>query len=58
MEREGFFRGYCRCIDGSRMVAAVAEGSTLTEADCAYADCPHAPDCPIGRKIWEFLEQE
>ena len=57
MEREGFFSGYCRCIDGSRMVAAVAEGSVLTEVDCAYENCPHGPDCPIGQKIREFVQQ-
>ena len=56
MEREGFFSGYCRCIDGSRTVCAVAEKEELTEVDCLFPDCPHAPDCPIGQKIREFLE--
>lgn len=58
MEREGFFSGYCRCIDGSRTVCAVAEKEELTEVDCLFPDCPHAPDCPIGQRIKEFLKEE
>ena len=56
MEREAFYSGYCRCIDGSRMVAVEAEGNTLTEVDCSYENCPYALDCTIGKKIKEFLE--
>ena len=58
MEREAFYSGYRRCIDGSRMVAVEAEGSTLTEVDCNYPDCPHAADCQIAQKIDEFLKNE
>ena len=57
MEREAFFSGYCRQIDGSRMIAVVAEGNKLLEADCCYPDCPYAQDCTIGKKIAEFLEE-
>ena len=50
MEQEMFFNGYCRAIDGSRMVAAEQwEGSW--EADCAYPDCPYAPACQIAEKL-------
>ena len=56
MERESFFSGYCRQIDGSRMVAAEAEGDTLLEADCCYPDCPYVNECTIAQKIAEFLQ--
>lgn len=58
MEREAFFSGYCRCVDGSRMVAAVAEDENLLEVDCGYPDCPYAPDCAIAQKISDFLEEQ
>ena len=57
MEREAFFSGYCRCIDAARTVCAVAENRDLTEVDCLYESCPHAPDCPIGQRIKAFLEE-
>ena len=57
MERESFFSGYCRQIDGSRMVAAVAQGDTLEEVDCCYPDCPYAPNCTIAQKITDFLQE-
>ena len=56
MERESFFTGYCRQIDGARTVCAVAEGKELTEVDCLFDTCTHANDCPIGRSIRAFLE--
>ena len=57
MEREAFFSGYCRNIDGSRMVAAEADGRELTEADCDFGSCPYEPTCPIAEKIRDFLQQ-
>ena len=57
MEREGFFSGYCRQLDGARTVAVEAEGKQLTEADCLYENCPYAPGCPVAQKIQEFLEE-
>ena len=58
MERETVISGYCRQIDNSRMVCVEANGHPLTDADCLFTDCPHAPHCPIGEKIREFIEQE
>lgn len=55
MEREGFFSGYCRCIDQSRMVAAEAQGNALTEVDCNYESCPYTGSCTVAEKIREFL---
>ena len=57
MERESFFSGYCRQIDGSRMVAVLAQDSLLDEVDCCYPDCPYAPNCTIAKKITDFLQE-
>lgn len=51
MEQEFFFSGYCRVLDGSRMVTAVAESGVLSEIDCCYVHCPHTAECPIARQI-------
>ena len=51
MEQELFLSGYCRAIDGHRMVCVVVENGEVTETDCAYPNCPHAPTCPIAGKI-------
>ena len=58
MEREGFFSGYCRAIDGSRTVAVEADGAILTCADCDFPDCAHAPNCPVAQNIRDFLESQ
>ena len=57
MEKEGFFSGYCRQLDAARTVVAVVEDGTLAEVDCLYESCPYAPDCPIGKKIQEFMTE-
>lgn len=51
MEQESFLSGYCRALDQSRMVAVITENGVLTEADCAFPNCPYAPGCPIAEKI-------
>ena len=56
MEIEKFLSGYCRVLDCSRMVAVVLENGVLTETDCAYPNCPHAPNCPIAAKIAEEIQ--
>lgn len=58
MEREAFFSGYCRQVDNSRMVAVEAEGSTLSEVDCCYCQCPYTGECTIAQKITVFLKSE
>ena len=58
MEREAFFSGYCRQIDGARTVTVEAEGQNLTETDCLYENCPYASNCPVAEKIRIFLEEE
>ena len=57
MEREGFFSGYCRQIDGSRMVTVVAEGREITDIDCCWPDCTYVPNCPVAEKIRQFAEE-
>lgn len=52
MESEVILSGYCKCIDGSRTVI-VEEG----EPDCLFGICPHAPDCPIARKIRDMVDK-
>lgn len=51
MEEEKFISGYCRVLDCSRMVEAVLENGTLTEADCCYGNCIYQPNCPIAKQI-------
>ena len=55
MEREAFFSGYCRMLDGSRTVTVVAEDGQLTEVDCCFETCIHTPNCPIAKNIRELL---
>ena len=56
MEKELFLSGYCRASDSSRMVAIFLVDGKLEEADCAYPNCPYAPNCPIAAKIEEALQ--
>ena len=51
MADEKFISGYCRQLDQSRVVTAVTEDGVLTEADCCYPDCVHAPACPIAAEL-------
>ena len=51
MEEEYFITGYCRQLDQSRVVTAVTEDGVLTEADCCYPNCGHAPACPIAKEL-------
>lgn len=52
------FSGYCRVLDGSRLVFLEQDDDGAWEADCNYdAGCPYRSECPIGREITEFLER-
>lgn len=57
MEKESFFSGYCRQLDGARTVSAVVEDGVLTEVDCLYENCPYAPNCPVAQGIQAFIEE-
>ena len=56
VEQENFLSGYCRCMDGSRMVTVMTEDHTLTETDCNYPDCPYTNECVIAAGIRELLK--
>ena len=56
MEQEKIFSGYCRQLDGSRMVEVIAEDGRVTEVDCCYGNCTHAPNCNIAKAIQELTE--
>ena len=56
MEREVFLSGYCRCLDQSRMVEAVVEGSELLEVDCSFGSCIYEGNCPIAEKLRELTQ--
>ena len=51
MEKELFLSGYCRCLDGSRMVEVICRDGTVTEVDCSYFSCPHKGNCSIAKEI-------
>ena len=51
MEEEYFLSGYCRCLDGSRMVTVETDGKNITDISCSYVNCPYAEGCPIGGQI-------
>ena len=58
MERETVLTGYCRALDSSRMVMAAKEEGRLTDVDCDYPGCAHAPNCPIAKAIDAFLKED
>lgn len=57
MEREFFFSGYCRQLDGSRTVAVTIEDGKVTEVDCCYGNCLYETTCPIGKAICEAIRE-
>lgn len=54
METETFVSGYCRQLDGSRMVEVILEDGVITEADCCYGDCVYQGSCPIAKQLDEM----
>ncbi len=57
MEKEHFISGYCRTIDQSRMVTAVTENGQLTEVDCCFDNCIHAPNCTVAKEIRQLIQK-
>ncbi len=53
-ETEAFVSGYCRQLDGSRMVEVVLKDGVITEADCCYGNCVYQGSCPIARQLDEL----
>ena len=56
MEKEFFFTGYCRVLDGSRTVEVITVDGTVTEADCVWPHCIHRSVCPIAKEIDQLAE--
>ena len=56
MEEEIYLTGYCRCLDGSRVVEVIVENGRFAEADCSYGSCPHEAVCLIAREIEKIPE--
>jgi len=54
VEIEEFISGYCRQLDGSRMVEVILEDGEITEIDCCYGSCVHQANCSIAKKIDEL----
>jgi len=54
MEEEKIFSGYCRQLDGSRMVEVILERGCITEVDCCYGSCLYEASCPIASQIKEM----
>ena len=53
---EHFVSGYCRQLDGSRMVEVILEDGKVDECDCAYGNCQFQPPCTIAKRIEELTE--
>ena len=51
METEKYLSGYCRQLDGSRMVEVVLENDKITEIDCCYGNCIHQGNCLIAKEV-------
>ena len=51
METEKFLSGYCKHLDGSRMVEVILEDSEITEVDCCYGTCIYQANCPIAKEL-------
>ena len=56
METEKFFSGYCKQLDGSRMVEVILSDGQLEEVDCCYGSCVHQANCPIAKEIEELTK--
>jgi len=54
VEIEKYLSGYCRQLDGSRMVEVVIEDGEITEIDCCYGNCIHQANCLIAKKVTEL----
>ncbi len=54
MEEERYLSGYCRVLDGSRMVEVILEDGKAAEVDCCYGSCPHQSVCLIAKEIDEY----
>ena len=57
MEVEKYLSGYCRQLDGSRMVEVILEDNRLEEVDCCYGNCVYQSNCSIAQRIDELTQE-
>lgn len=55
---EKFISGYCRQVDGSRMVTLEYTDSEDYDADCCYGSCPYETECTVAQAIRAALNQQ
>lgn len=53
---EYFVSGYCRQLDGARMVELEVENRQILDCDCDYGCCPFQTVCKIAESIEEKLK--
>ena len=56
MEIAKFISGYCKQLDGSRMVEVLLENGEITEIDCCYGSCVYQPNCPIAKEVDTLIQ--
>ena len=56
MEVEKYLSGYCRQLDGSRMVEVIIDDGEITEIDCCYGNCIHQGNCLIAKEVDSLKE--
>lgn len=50
---EKILTGYCRCIDGHRMVTSELDGGRWY-ADCSFGNCPYESVCEIAKQLQQL----
>lgn len=59
---EKFLSGFCRNVDGTRMVTLEYEeteaGRELLDIDCSFETCIHRGSCEIGKAIEALLQEK
>lgn len=54
---EKYLTGYCRQLDGSRMVEVIVEDGQVTEVDCCYGNCSFQGNCTVAQSIDELNQK-
>ena len=54
---EHYISGYCRVLDGARMVEVVTEAGRIEECDCGYGSCKFQSQCTVAKAIEELTEE-
>lgn len=57
MVDEKIISGYCRQLDGSRIVTLELDNGCITDIDCRYGECLHQSNCAIAREIDALAEE-